>query len=311
MAGLESLTGDDPAGAESPTQGDNRIRELTQKAKESMSKEHTLSGIHAIMSGTATARPAAGNKGRFYVLIETGVEKELQYDNGSSWESITKNEDVVGQIADFVAHTSSNPIDHAASSVLHTHLISGILKKKHFDSTQSSNNESVSGLIDGSELDSSWHTHPVENATADGRPTFLSSKWTVASGTSESGTATITKTKTLDSGDIPDGAVAVILEAYGKCFIDDYSQDFIRSPGIRIKGRLSNGDETDWLLLIGGFFAYHDYTQQGLYATGWKGQGTFPITTTGNAARKIDYEVVGLNFAGSSSGWEIRLIGYI
>ena len=77
MAGLESLTGDDPSGAESPAQGDNRIRELTQKTKESMSKEHTLSGIHAILSGTSTARPAAGNKGRLYILENPSVAKEL------------------------------------------------------------------------------------------------------------------------------------------------------------------------------------------------------------------------------------------
>ena len=321
MAGLESLTGDDPEGAEAPIQGDNRIRELTQKAKESMSKEHTLSGIHAIMSGltTGSERPAAGNKGRFYLYTASDKSspytnvRELQWDNGSSWETITKNEQVIKVIADLLTHRESNAMDHAASSVLHTHLISGILRKKHFDSTQSNNNESVSSLlslIDGSEV--TLHSHDI-GFVSNGRPTFLSTKIEIGSGTTSEATPVVTKTITLSSGDVPVGAVSVILEAYGKANLTTLANNNIFSPGIRIKGRLSGGSKSDWLLLIGGNVVGDGGTRE-VNVVGWNGQGVFPITTAsadGVEVRKIDYEVTRLNYAGSTQGWEIRLVGYI
>ena len=140
MAGLETLTGNDPQGAEAPTLGDDRICELTQKVKESVSKEHSLSGIHAILSGltSGSERPAAGNKGRFYLYTASDKSqpytnvRELQWDNGSSWETVTKNEEVIKVIADLLSHRQSNSMDHTAQSVLHTHLINGILRRKHF-----------------------------------------------------------------------------------------------------------------------------------------------------------------------------------
>lgn len=310
MAGLESLTGDDPLGSESPTQGDNRIRELTQKTKESVSKEHTLSGIHAILSGTGTARPAAGNEGRFYILTESGVAKELQYDNGSSWESITKNQDVIDQIADLSTHINSNPINHADASIERDHLGTGILAKKHFGQAFINDNNAVVKLINGSELDSTWHTHPQTEFTSDGRPTFISIV-SLAQNSSVLGDPAVQKTITLDSGDIPLGAVAVILEAVGNISVKNLNTNVLYHPKIKIRGRYSDGSETEWMLLIGGSLAYVGTWDYGVYAMGWRGQGTFPITTSGGSARKFDYLVNDFNGIDGDTGWEIRVVGYI
>ena len=296
MTGLETLTGDDPSGGEDPTLGDNRIRELTQKTKTSVSKEHTLSGIHAILSGTSTARPAAGNSGRFYILTNSGVEKELQYDNGASWESITKNQTVIDQITVLTNHKNSSPIDHADGSIQRDHLGTGILAKKHFGIAN--NNNSVKELVDGSQT--TLHTHPEpEGNTASGVPTFLSSVVEFATGTSSSGThIKAATTYTFSGSDVPDGAVAVILQASGKISVQNINSDVAYDPKIRIRKDSSN----PWLLLIGGYIAYALPSTDGIYSIGWRGQGIFPITTN----KKIQYEVEGCN-----GGWEIKLVGYI
>lgn len=296
MAGLESLTGDDPSGGESPTQGDNRIRELTQKTKESVSKEHTLSGIHAIMSGTSTVRPAAGNEGRFYILTNSGVEKELQYDNGSTWESITKNQTVIDQITVLTNHKNSYPIDHADGSIERDHLGTGILAKKHFGIAN--NNNSVKELVDGSET--TLHTHPESvGNTASGIPTFLSSVSEIASGTSSSGThVKPATTYTFSGSQVPDGSVAVILEAYGNTSVKNINTDVVYNPKIRIRKNSSS----PWMLLIGGRVGYVGTWDYGIYSVGWRGQGIFPVATD----KKIQYEVEGFN-----DGWELRIAGYI
>ncbi len=298
MAGLESLTGDDPSGAESPTQGDNRIRELTQKTKESMSKEHTLSGIHAILSGTSTARPAAGNAGRLYILANSGVAKELQHDTGSVWETITKNQTVIDQIAALSTHISSNPIDHADGSIERDHLGTGIIAKKHLGQAFANDNNTVVNLINGSELDSTWHTHPSPD-TASGLPTFLNSVTEFANGTSATGTTVNGPTTYTFSGSIvPDGTVAVILEAVGKTTVKNVNTDVTYNPKIRIRKNSSS----PWMLLIGGRIGYVGTWDYGVNSIGWRGQGIFPITTD----KKIQYEIEGFN-----DGWELRIAGYI
>jgi len=299
MAGLESLTGDDPSGSESPTQGDNRIRELTQKTKESMSKEHTLSGIHAILSGTSTARPAAGNKGRLYILENPSVAKELQYDNGSSWETITKNQTVIDQIATLSAHISSNPADHADGSIKSKHLATGILAKKHFSNLPSfaNNNDSVVKLIDGSELDSTWHTHP-EPTSASGMVT-LNSVTEFVTGKSNTGVEVTGPTVfTFSNAQVPDGAVAVILEGWGKITLQDVREDVIYTPSIKIRKDTSS----QYRVLVGGYVGYSGTWDYGIYSLGWNGQGLFPVTTD----KKIQYLVEGFNIK-----WGISIVGYI
>lgn len=313
MAGLESLTGNDPAGSESPILGDNRIRELTQKTKESISKEHTLSGIHAFLSGNAASRPAAGNAGRFYVLVESGVAKELQYDTGSSWESITKNQDIINQIANFTTHKNSNPMDHINGSIRRDHLETGILVKKHFGTTFANNNDSVVNLINGSELSSSWHTHQPIVFVSNGRPTFLNTITTLAYGSSVLDAPAIQQTKPLSENDIPAGAVAVILEATGSISLAEIFVPKIYYPEIKIRGRLASGVNSEWMLLTGGSLGSLGTGNNGVYAMGWRGQGTFPITTVVSlsAHHKIDYMVNDFNGIDGETGWEIKLVGYI
>lgn len=324
MAGLETLTGDDPSGSESPTQGDNRIRELTQKVKESVSKEHSLTGYHAIPSGKVsgsvspeTNRPAAGNRGRLYILAESGVAKELQYDNGSSWETITKNQIIIDEIANTSTHRSAATIDHPNKSIKKEHLDDGILAKKHFGSAFANDGTSVVNLINGSELDSSWHTHPKTEVISSGLPTFLSSAIELVSGSTTLGgnTGWITY-KGLSSSEVPDGAVAVILE--GVCHIDlaQINMDVTYSPKIEVRGRRSNGSNSAVLELAGGYIGYKGTVgDSNTYSMGWRGQGICPITTTVvGEKRNIDYKVYNCNKRELSSydnGFVIRLVGYI
>lgn len=316
MAGLESLTGDDPSGNESQTQGDDRIRELTQKVKVSVSKEHTLSGIHTILSGSSVHRPPYGNKGRFYILETNRVATELQYDTGSAWVTITKNQEVIDDIANLVSHQESNPIDHAEGSITRDILATGILAKKHFGQSFANDNNTVKPLIDGSELDSTWHTHPKPSISTTGAPTFLTNVVILKSGTTTNDTPTISGTFEISDGDVPDGAVAVILEASGNYKLNTESSSV--SPRIKITGRKLSGNnivETAPILLIGGSVQAQQVNAiSGITSIGWKGQGIFPVVTTSTAAgnRKMSYEVNDFNDATlEGNGFKIRLVGYI
>lgn len=299
--GLESTNVNEPSGSASPTQGDDAIRAFKAEVIASFQKEHALSGEHQIFSGTATQRPAAGKKGRFYVLTESGVEKEIQYDNGSTWETITKNEDIAGVIADLLAHKTASTIDHPDNSVKKQHLADSVLVKRHFG--VANDNSAVTELVNGSET--TLHTHPESTTQgATGAITFLTSKEPVVDDSDNNGgledITSKTSKKVLDG---ISGVKAVILEAIGRVQLktsygygDDDSGYYSVNPQIRIR----KDSSSDWAVLIGGWFRYKQTEQ--MDGIGFKGIGIFPI----NSSNKFQYEVTGFN-----RKREINVIGYI
>lgn len=156
MAGLDDINPTNPAGNETPTLGDNRIRALAAKIIEAFGIEHALAGEHTFLVGSAAQRPAAGHEGRFFILTAAGVAVELQYDTGSAWVNITSNQTTTGQSEDLAAHIAANPIDHPDDSVTSAKILAGNILAKHLDAA--SGNASIAALVDGSNADA-LHIH--------------------------------------------------------------------------------------------------------------------------------------------------------
>lgn len=156
MAGLDDINSSDPAGTESPTLGDDRIRALAAKIIEAFDIEHALAGPHTFLVGSAAQRPAAGYEGRFYILAAAGVAVELQYDTGVAWVSLTSNQAALGYASNLAAHIAASPIDHPDESVTQIKIAQGAILKKHFDS--SGDMTTLEKLVDGSNADE-HHTH--------------------------------------------------------------------------------------------------------------------------------------------------------
>ena len=151
MAGLDDINPNDPAGTESPTLGDNRIRALAAKLIEAFEVEHALAGPHAILVGSSAQRPAAGYAGRFFILTAAGVAVELQYDTGSTWVFLTSNQAVIDYVSGLVAHIAANPIDHPNGSVTQIKIAQGAILKKHLDG--SGDNTTLENLVNGGNAD--------------------------------------------------------------------------------------------------------------------------------------------------------------
>lgn len=156
MAGLDDINPTDPAGTETPTLGDNRIRALAAKTIEAFALEHALAGEHTFLIGSAAQRPAAGHAGRFFILTAAGVAVELQYDTGSAWVTLTSNQAIIDQDGDLATHIAANPIDHPDDSVTAAKILAGAILAKHLDAT--SGNASIAALVNGSNADA-FHVH--------------------------------------------------------------------------------------------------------------------------------------------------------
>ena len=158
MAGLDDINPNDPAGTETPTLGDNRIRALAAKTIEAVDVEHSLAGPHAFLVGSAAQRPAAGYAGRLYILAAAGVAVELQYDTGATWINLTSNQTSEDVVADLAAHIAANPIDHPDESITHIKIAQGAILKKHLDS--SGDTTALELLVNGENADP-LHIHGV------------------------------------------------------------------------------------------------------------------------------------------------------
>jgi len=157
MAGLDDLDVNQPAGLETPTFGDNRIRAIIAKLKEWAVIEHSLAGPHAILSGDISSRPAAGNVGRFYVLAVPGISKEIQRDTGTAWETITSNENLLEVIVGLAAHIASTTLDHPTGSVTSAKIGLGAVLAYHLNSGLAGT--SIAALVSAGSADA-LHTHP-------------------------------------------------------------------------------------------------------------------------------------------------------
>lgn len=293
MAGLEALDETQPTGSGSLVDGDNAVRETRQKTKESVAKEHTLEGYHAIPMGTIVTipTPEASHIGRVYFLEVDNSNEVLVWD-GSDWVQFTRNRQTETNTTSITSHASSDPIDHANESVTRDKLKAGLLAKKHFI-VGSNDNSLVDELVDGSTT--TLHSHPAQ-AVSYPASLFTFVKVDVASGTAAQDWKTCSNTI---SSSIADGAKGVILEAVGKTKLQaEVLQERSLQPKIKIKK--SGAPISDSMLLIGGSVTYNNL-YSGITELGWRGQGMFPI----NDSKKFDYLVEDFNVE-----WEIRLVGY-
>jgi hypothetical protein len=156
MADLTSINAQQPAGNETPTLGDDRIRALEAAILGFALLEHDLNGRHLFPHGPLASRPAYGNDGRIYILETAGLLPELQYDNGTSWVTITSLNNIAAVLYGLAAHIASNPATHAPGSINSSLIAVGNILKKHLDG--GSDNVVISALVDGASADA-LHSH--------------------------------------------------------------------------------------------------------------------------------------------------------
>jgi hypothetical protein len=156
MAALNDISASDPAGTETPTLGDNRIRAVVAKLKEWAAIEHNLAGPHTILVGSLANRPAAGYTGRFYILTTTGLSTELQYDTGAAWVTLTSLGNITSLVANLATHIAANPVDHPTASVTSAKIADGNIKKRHLDG--GTDNTSIAALVEAGSADA-LHGH--------------------------------------------------------------------------------------------------------------------------------------------------------
>lgn len=299
--GLDSYDQSTPMGSTSLNQGDNKIRELAQKTCNSVEQEHTLAGKHKIPNGSLGNRPAAGNVGRLYIVNDpVSGNVYLQFDNGTSWVDVEISSES-GFADDLDAHKSAATLDHPSGSVTSSKLADlsvtqgkiglGALKKKHFDSGHADPSGDVSSLVDGTELDATWHTHPA-GAGASGT-TFLASVPTVASGSGSVGWTNLD----LTADGVPDTAIGVIIQG-NVVFEFDNAIPEDKTPRINVRKSAAS----DTIQLCGGAVV-HAVTAGGIERLGFRGGPSIVPIGTGAT---LQYIVQDVNYS-----WEINLLGYI
>lgn len=218
MSGLNDLDENLPTGNNSPpTMMDDEIRALKAKLKEYAAPEHAYDGKHKFLITSLLPANDAGSN-RLVIKTTIGLPDELWYDNGT-WKKITSNSEIAEIIADLLAHRIATVIDHPDLSITTNKYINksvtsskvgdGSIMRHHLDAAQSVLPDSpTSALVNGSELDSSWHTHPTGN-TVFGM-NFLSAEIVVGSGTNAQDWTTCNATN-ISNGVIPVIAKGVIL----------------------------------------------------------------------------------------------------
>lgn len=154
MADLTTLDSAQPAGSETPTQGDDRERETRDKTKGSFNLEHYLDGKHKIP--ILASLPAFGSAGRLVWKQTSGVADELWGDTGSAWTKLTTNQQMIDYIASLATHAAVNPIDHPNNSIDYLKIIAGAIRKKHLDG--GTDNASINNLVNGGNADN-LHYH--------------------------------------------------------------------------------------------------------------------------------------------------------
>ena len=220
MPGLNDVNINQPTGLDDPRRGDNDIRLTKAKTVEFAGIEHSLDGRHKfpIVSILPANDP---NSRRLIIKTTIGQLDEIYYDTGTAWIKITRNNDIAEVVSDLLAHTTSNPIEHVDGSITTAKLNNDCVTKDkigngavlghHLNAADSVNPEySVSSLVDGSDLDSSWHTHSQYDLGGSSGVNFLSSVLLAASGSGDIAWTTI-NANTLSGGAIPLIAKAVML----------------------------------------------------------------------------------------------------
>jgi hypothetical protein len=167
MAGLDDLNASIPDGKSALGLGDNAIRLVITKLLEYAAIEHALTGEHTFGVGTIAQRPAAGHKGRFYILTTAGVAVELQYDTGSGWATLTNNQAVVNYAEGLASHANASVLAHPDGSVTAAKIKAGAIHKGHLNGTTSV--ESIASLVGGAAT--SLHHHDAGEGS-NGMTTF-------------------------------------------------------------------------------------------------------------------------------------------
>lgn len=322
MAGLEDISSGVPSNSESPALGAGRIRTLTDKTKETINLEHYLAGEHKIPSGSLSARPAAGYKGRLFIST-AGEEPELQYDNGTQWVVLTKNSDLETVSDDLTTHKTASTLDHPSGSVKMVHLGEesvtsdkikpGTLVKRHMDGDLSGKQEgdaTLKPLIDGSEIDSSWHSHPraqlgitfISPHTVEGQ-NYTNDNWTKTNTHVDDNKGGVLLEENFNATNIvPEGATSVLLEARCAAKTGNRADTLYVNP--MIAARATTSDE--YATICGGYFGPPGAGSISDTKIGFKGQGFCKLNVTEDGKRKFQYKVRDCN-----AMWELKIIGWM
>jgi hypothetical protein len=172
MAGLNDLDPTNPDNKDLLSQGALNIRLVITKLIEFAQVEHALSGEHTLPRGTIAARPAVGNAGRLYILEVVGVAKELQFDTGTAWVTLTSNQAVLDYATALSTHQTATVLDHPNSSVTAAKIKAGAILKKHLDG--GSDLDSLAVLVNGSNADA-FHEHAFPAASGVGNKVEITS----------------------------------------------------------------------------------------------------------------------------------------
>lgn len=190
MSGLADLNHNTPTGLDTPTRADNELRAIKSKIKEYAAVEHSYDGKHKFqLTPLLPANDAASR--RLVIKTTIGLPDELWYDDGVNWKKITNNSEILVVVADLLTHKTAAILDHPNSSVTTDKLKDscvtsikigiGEILRSHLNALQTPELDGTTApLVDGSEVDATWHTHPIGN-TAFGMH-FLDSEILVASG---------------------------------------------------------------------------------------------------------------------------------
>ena len=297
MAGLDDLNENTPTGLNSPIQGDDELRAIKAKTKEFASIEHAYNGRHKFP--IVSILPANDSNSRRIVIKTTvGMPDELYYDNGVSWVKVTPNSEIADIIADLLAHTLSTPIDHVPFSINNAALGNGSVLCRQLDAAQAAYNDSAAPLVNGSDLDATWHTHSqyeaVEGGGGSSGVNFLSSVISVASGSSDIGWTTI-NANTASGGVIPVTAKAVMLSINISLVNSGLGESL---TGVIIYGRKTVGSPS---LTLNQYRVPTAVASDSLLSV----QAICPMTGTDG---KFDVSVT--NTAANVGTWDISVFGY-
>ena len=304
MSGLDDLNEDTPTGLNVPTQGANELRATKAKVKEYAAVEHAYNGRHKFQ--TVSILPSNDTNSRRIVIKTTvGMPDELYYDNGTTWVKITSNSEIAGNIADLLAHTLSNPIDHSDGSitsnklstacVTSTKIANGGVLGRHLNADDSINPDySVASLVDGSGIDATWHTHPQYDLGGSSGVNFLSSVLSVASGSSDIGWTTI-NANTASGGVIPVTAKAVMLSINVSLVNSELGEAL---TGINISGRKTVGSPS---IIMSQYRVPTAVTNNSLLSS----QSICPMTGDNGM-----FDISVTNTAANVGTWDISIFGY-
>lgn len=306
MAGLNDLNENTPNGLASPTQGDDELRAIKAKVKEYAAAEHSYNGRHKFP--TVSVLPANdGDSRRLVIKTTIGQPDELYYDNGTTWVKITSNADIADAVADLLAHQNSNPIDHADASITSAKyapfsvdtaaLKNGAILCRHFDAAQAAFDDSTAPLVNGSDLDATWHTHSQYAVSGGGGSSginFLSSILSAASGSGGIGWTTI-NANSLSGGTIPVTARAIILSISLSLINSGFGGS---ATGVIVNGRKAVGSPS---VTLCQYKVPTAVTSDSLFSV----QAVCQMTGTDG---KFDYSVTTTDaFVGT---WDISVLGY-